>query len=564
MRRPIHPDVSRQPDGDKVEKKMDGFAFSDSYSLDINESIPPTDWFDTDGWATIEILINCDTTSAPDGLVVEYTNDVQADTPTVQASRNKEFTIQDANRGFAVYEFPVLLDGFRIKYTNNGKVATDVDIFVSLRTQETEETNQYVGTNSLGQEFLRVGSTSESTGIKIGEPTSLFGDLTTIERSTVVDLTSSFGTSIVRDEIISTGSGSITQDPDPATGEIVLSTGTTPDSTIDLRSASYGRYIPGYSAQAGLGIRIDTLPTEGEVRWGYFDESNGFYWGYDPDQGELFVARREDGVEVERVTQSNFNGFDADEFFSRDFVLDEGNIFQIDFSWYAYGIINFKVVSQTQDVKSSRTPKQETATLHSFAVRQDTSTADPNQPITVQAENGANGEDVQVRIGGRQFSVFGELPDRGRLTAETNPDGTYADGAWSHIMSWRRRNGSTGLEANARLDIEDLDFGANESVKLAIVINADITTNNFSLPSLTPAGETALEVSIDETFNGIGNGTKVWEGSVDVPGTGVAEADIRDVDINIGFGQNNVVSLIAQGIGGSGTSISTMRLLEDF
>lgn len=550
---------AQQPDGDYVENKATGVVDSFTGSLNVQESYE-SEWFDTDGFGSIQIFISADAASSPQGLQVEFTDDVQAETPEVQATQNFQYTQEAVDRGFEDYSLEPLLDGFRLRYTNNGDMATDVTIITTLRDELSLDGADYVSQNTLGERFVRIGTSGEQEGIKIGEPSSLFGDLTTITRETILDLTSSFGTSTLRDEINTTGSATVSQDPADS-GEIELSTGTTPDSFIELRTAEYGRYTPGFSAQAGVGIRFTSLPTEGEARWGYFDADDGFYWGYDGDQQELFVARRADGTEVQRVYQSDFNGFNYGDIFDKDFDLTDGYIYQIDFSWYGYGIVNFQVVSQTTDTISGRTPRQETINLHSIVVEGDTSVSDPNQPIEVELENGANGDDNTIRVGGRQFSVFGQPPGDERVTAETNENTTVGADAWDHIMSWRRANGA--IDQNSRIFFNNLDFGIDQTSRLALVVNADITDLNYQTPRLTDIDETLLEVSTAGTYNGIGDGTKAWEGSVRVSGTGQAQASISP-DVNLSVGQVNVISLIGYGVGGSGTGISTTRFTEDW
>jgi len=548
-----------QPDGNPLGNMATGELFSTTVDLNAGETFT-SDWFDTDGFSSIEVFVGSDETSAAEGVEIQFTNDVQAATPEVKASYVREYGAEAADQGFDIFKSETNLDGFRFVYTNNSTAVTGVDFIGTAKTSTSFDGANFVDNNPLGQNFVRVGTDANAPGLKIGDPKSLFGDLTTIQRRTVIDLTSSFGTSVLRDETDSTGSGTISQDPDPDTGEIVLSTGTTPDSRIELTSAEYGRYVPGYSAEQGVGIRIPNLPTEGEAKWGYFNDDNGFYWGYDGDQGELFVGREKGGEETQRIYRSNWNRGTIDSVLDRDWDLQDGSIFQIDYSWYGYGIILFTIVSQTSNDLRNTSPRQEDVIVHALKVDNETSVNDPNQPIRVEAENGANGEDYDIRVGGRQFSVFGEEPSEQRDTAATIFSTTIADGAWTHIMSWRRNPAD---EANARLNVDDIDFGIDQTSKLALVVNADVTGLTWSIPELVASGETLLQYSPDGTFNGIGNGTKGWEGSIQIGGTGNAQSAISP-NIDLQFGQNTVVSLIAQADGGTGDATTTMRMLEDW
>ena len=395
--------------------------------------------------------------------------------------------------------------------------------------------------------------------IGIDNPTSLFDDTATIERRSLVDSTSSFGTSVVRDEITSTGTGSVSEDPADS-GEIELSTGTDQGSTIVLSSASYGRYTPGFSAQVGIGIRFPEIPISGEILWGYYDDNNGYYFGYDGEKQELFVARIDFGIELNRVYRSNWNGENIRDALGFDWDITDGSIFQIDFSWYGYGIIVFQLVQQSANSESPSDPKQKTITLHTLAINGEATTSDPNQPIRVEADNQNSSEDIRVRIGGRQFSVFGQEPEEDRTTSDTKSGITVPDRSWGHVMSWRRKQ---SREANARLDAQGVTWSAGVTSRYAIVVKANISGLNFTNPSLTNPDETLLEVSFDGTFNGIGDGTKQFEDHLNAGSTGTAQGSSR-VETSVAFGQNNIVSLLAYGTEGSGSALATMRMSEDW
>ena len=548
-----------QPDGDLVGDMATGQLFATNVDLDVNETWT-SDWYDTDGFSSWELFVGSDEPSAPEGVEIQFTNDVQEATPEVKSTDVREFGAQAADDGYDIYKGETNLDGLRFRYTNDGNVAINVDFIGTAKTTPSFDGANFVKTNPLGERFVQIGTDPNAPGIKLGDPQSLFGDVVTIRRRTVIDLASSFGTSTLRDETFSSGSGNIAQDPDPTTGEIVLETGTTPDSSIALASAEYGRYVPGYSAQQGIGIRIPDPPTEGEITWGYYNGVDGFYWGYDGDQGELFVARTKNGTEVERTYRSSWNRGTIDTILDRDWDIQDGSIFQIDFSWYGYGIILFTIVSQTANDLRDTSPRQESVAVHAIKVDDDTSVTDPNQPIRVDAENAGTGENVQVRVGGRQFSVFGEEPSEQRDTAASVFSQTVGNGTWTHLMSWRRDPADV---ANARLNVDDIDFGIDQTANLALVVNADITGFTWTTPELVDPDETLLQYSTAGTFNGIGNGTKGWAGSIRVGGQGNAQAEVSP-DIDLQFGQNTVVSLIAQCDGGTGDATYTMRMLEDW
>lgn len=108
-----------QPDGDFVAQRADGTVLTNSSTL-LAGATYTSAWINTDGWASAELFIATDQVSASTGIEIEFTDDVQAGTPTERGNRFYTFAAADVTRGFAVFRFPTELDGLRIKYTNGG------------------------------------------------------------------------------------------------------------------------------------------------------------------------------------------------------------------------------------------------------------------------------------------------------------------------------------------------------------------------------------------------------------------------------------------------------------
>lgn len=547
-----------QPDGDLVGKQADGLAFAIDGALNADETVT-SEWIDTDGFNAIEIVVLSDFESARDGVEIQYTRDAQASPPTVHSKEVETYGANCAQYGCEGFTFGTRLDGFRLKYTNNSSAtSSDFAVIATLHTEPHPDSAAYVRSDLYGDSFVSVGTDESINGVKIGSPTSLFQDVETIERRTVVDNTSSFGTSVLRDTVTNTNSGSVQEDPAP-TGEIHLSTGTTANSSVELRTTEYGRYTPGFSAQCGTGIRVPTLPTEGEARWGYFDDNDGFYWGYDGSQGEMFVSRRTGGSEMERVYRSNWNRDVIDEELNRSWDPTGGDIYQIDFSWYGFGIVLFSIVTQTQDETRRGNPAQVNVPVHAISVQDSTSISDPNQPITVEVENGSTGEDIDLYVGGRQFSIFGQPPAESRVTSQHNAGTSTDTTSWTYLMSWQRDPTSV---ANSKVNIEAIKSIQTEDVRLALLIEPNVSSTSYGIPELTASGETLLEVSTVGTFDGIGSGTKIYETMV--VGGGGNKSVSGDSDVNARLGEGIELVLVAKNVSKAGSVDVTMSMQEDW
>lgn len=126
--------TGQQPDGEFVNQKADGLAVTSVATLGAG-GVFTSPWIDTDGWASAEIIIATDQVSATEGIRIEFTDDVQAGTPTVRSTRNFTFDAAQVVNGSATYRFPTEIDGLRVKYTNGGTGQGSFFLAVTLRTQ---------------------------------------------------------------------------------------------------------------------------------------------------------------------------------------------------------------------------------------------------------------------------------------------------------------------------------------------------------------------------------------------------------------------------------------------
>jgi len=144
--------TGRQPDGDYVNQKADGSAFSTSLSLASGETYT-SDWVDTDGWATTELFITTDVVSQTEGIIVEFTDDANAETPTVRFSRTFSFSQSDIDRNWFDYNFRNALNGFRVKFIN-GKTAQDNFYLSATLKTATDNVSFNKGGGLLTADFL--------------------------------------------------------------------------------------------------------------------------------------------------------------------------------------------------------------------------------------------------------------------------------------------------------------------------------------------------------------------------------------------------------------------------
>lgn len=125
--------TGQQPDGDFVNASADGLAFETSANLGVS-GVYTSAWQDTDQWRSLELFVRSDHISANGGIQIQFTDNVQATTPTVQATITRTFSAADVTRGFVIYRIPAALDGVRIIYTNDGVAQTSFYLALNLRS----------------------------------------------------------------------------------------------------------------------------------------------------------------------------------------------------------------------------------------------------------------------------------------------------------------------------------------------------------------------------------------------------------------------------------------------
>ena len=123
--------ASKQPDGTYKNDPHNGVAFSTTANLGI-DAVYTSSWIDTDGYNSIELFVDSDVVSANQGIVIEYTLDL--DSPAAALSRSYEFMDTDITRGGLSLFIPPELVGFRLVYTNGGTAQTSFVAQCDLKT----------------------------------------------------------------------------------------------------------------------------------------------------------------------------------------------------------------------------------------------------------------------------------------------------------------------------------------------------------------------------------------------------------------------------------------------
>jgi len=279
------------------------------------------------------------------------------------------------------------------------------------------------------------------------------------------------------------------------------------DSAI-VDTVEIGRYMPGYSAQAGVGIRIPTLPTGNQYAvWGYLNDNNGLYFGVDSEG--IYVAQLSGGVET-KTYQSDWNvdPLNGAGPSALTLSLSQGNIFQITFSWYGYGVIEFQLVL------ADANNRQKVFTVHRFVPSNSVSIQNPNLPIRIEANNDGTATAFNVYIGGRQFSIIGEYVAHERITPAKRLNVTGITTTLTPIISFRRKSGFESIPTR----VEDAVLITSGNTLLELYTNSTLTTPSWTSIQGVATTETILEV--DYTAATMSGGNLDYSALVQASGSG--------------------------------------------
>lgn len=380
---------------------------------------------------------------------------------------------------------------------------------------------------------------------------SQFNELRVARKSPIVELTSVYGVSDLRDVVITTGGGTVTND---ATEYSVSTTANGVDSAI-LESALRGRYEPGFAGEAGIGVRIPTAPAGTQIaRWGMFDDENGAFFG--STSTNIFVAIRRGGVDTV-INQSawNVDPLDGTGPSGATLSLAKGDIYQVVFTWYGYGVIEFRVV-----LPDPTTLAQEVITVHRFSPSGETSIVDPNQPLRAEVDNNGTATSFDLFVGGRQYNIIGKYNPTIRDTSERRTITNVVDTTLTPMISFTRKAefpAGSGRANSVEVSLEEIDIIGSAEFAYQVLLGGTLDGGFVNYPTATtiiPDTETALLVNTTSTT--ITGGQVVFQGVTSGGGGGtrvLATSELLDFALPI----DEVVTLAVIRIAGSATNTVT-------
>ena len=324
---------------------------------------------------------------------------------------------------------------------------------------------------------------------------SQFNELRVARKFPIVELTSVYGVSDLRDVVITAGGGTVTND---ATEYVINTTASGGDSTI-LESAERGRYEPGFAGEAGIGVRIPSLPIGTQVaRWGMFDDDNGAFFGV--NSTTIFLTIRRGGVDTTFIQSAwNVDPLDGSGPSGETLDLSKGNIYQILFTWYGYGVIEFRVV-----LPDTPTLAQQVITVHRYVPIGETSFIDPNQPLRAEVDNDGTANSFNLFVGGRQYSIVGKYTPTFRVTSERRTI-TDVTTTLTPVISFTRKAvfpAGSGRTNSVKVELEEINIISTADLGYQLILDGTVNGAFVNYPTPTtiiPDNETALLVNRTST-----------------------------------------------------------------
>lgn len=338
---------------------------------------------------------------------------------------------------------------------------------------------------------------------------SMIAQLKRLRRKAQVqyDIPPMWGASRLRNETTKTdssGSVQVTED----TGELKLSTGADGDDRIELRSAQYAQYRSGLHGEASFGIRMSEKPSGNQVaRWGYFDDNAGFGWGI--DSTGIFTFTREAGSDTiyrrsdDSSSSSNaWSGDPLDGVGGREIELDilDGAVFHVLFQLYGYGPVIWYV--QPQDSDAHRAPEIE---ADSRVYPTQINLVDFNRQLRVELDNDGTAQNLDLYVGGRQYSLWGDVGTFERRDVPTlvrNYNVSSTD-TWEAIIAVRKQPNfptSTSRGNSVSVKVVNVEGLADGDAELKLTFDASITnTGDYATPDEWDNSESAIQtITVDD------------------------------------------------------------------
>lgn len=410
-------------------------------------------------------------------------------------------------------------------------------------------------------------------------PSALEGSVISNPKTEVITRNTSFGNSVYRDIVTTTGAASVAN----SNSLQVVSMGAVAGQSLTMRSVEYARIVPGLVSNFSAFVTRPIAPITKQT-WtvGLYEISvvpsvnDGFYWVEDADiVGNIAVVHVFNGSSTV-VPQASWNvdqcnglgpsgaliSFDAA-------LTNHGVTFGITFDT-PRNLVEYWIswVNSTAAINTANYIAAQRIVVHRIPWA---AIAIQSLPIYCYADNGSGPNAWEVSFGNREYSIFGPTSQTKRTTSlfrnNQTTGGTPLVGASNNpLITFRRKLASP----RSRLKVRKVTIAADNATSFTpgfplsgyfmVVLNPSIDgAATFTNPYLIPAIETTLEVSYDATILAWPTGTMLYYGDFGTTGSfDIPEDAIPDIPFSM------VVCLFAWFTGSQANATCSMLVEEDW
>ena len=383
----------------------------------------------------------------------------------------------------------------------------------------------------------------------INLPKTGFDELRVAERSLVIELKSIYGKSTLRDVYVEEGTATITNNLGDSEFTLKVNDG---NDVAWLQSAERGRYVAGLQGEVGIATRmVDPLVGNQTLRIGLFDTSNGFYYKY--TSNNMYACILRDAIETEIARETwNIDRFDGTGPSGVTLNPFDGNIYNIRFTWYGYGDIEFRLTTVSADLIQS------SYLGHVYNPFAQTSVKNPNLPLSVRLDSNGTTATTTAKVAGRQYSLLGKYTPIFRLNAAYRLSFNVNSLTFIPIMSIRRKIGYLGNSIKAI----EADLISGGQMVIQFRTGTTLTGASFTTPNDTDPNDTAVEY--DTSATAVTGGIPIWTGLISGESRANVSSSLQVSHDLTNYETMTICARLVANIAGGALISTTLRWTEEW
>jgi len=326
---------------------------------------------------------------------------------------------------------------------------------------------------------------------------------------------------------------------------LYVQTGTDTNGYASISNKKALRYIPGHEAYMYFTAAFTDGVANSYQRGGIFDDSNGFFVGFEGSQ--FCVSRRRSGVDYNHQ-------IDVTKVFSDgSFDPTKGNIYKISFGYLGFANISFEVLS----------PKGNWVVMYSieYAGKNiETHITNTNLQPRMEIGNTGNNTDLTLKTGSFSAGVVdgGSASDPlARMFAKSLPSLTISAGDF-HIITFRNKDIFNGIKNYIESSLRLLSLSTDLSKNSIVSFRKNVTITNSPTWVDVDTANSIHDYAQDVTFSG---GTEVF--SIALAKVSTFFEDMYDQRIELLPNETMTISIYTP-LGTSGTIDLSLRWAELF